>query len=118
MGVRRSCAAAARRNPDGPTYYFSQASQTDPADARLLLQPWLRLLDRQGPPAAVYWLREAVRRDPADGDAHFVLGAALQQTGATAEAARERELAQRLSSSYESCAAGAAAIRCRAAWSA
>ena len=34
----------------------------------------------------MYWLREAVRRDPADGDAHFVLAAALQQTGATAEA--------------------------------
>ena len=37
---------------------------------------------------------------PTDGDAHYVLGAALQQTGAAAEAARERELAQRLSSSY------------------
>jgi tetratricopeptide (TPR) repeat protein len=41
-----------------------------------------------------------VRRDPADGDAHFVLGVALQHTGATAEAARERELASRLSSKY------------------
>ncbi len=52
------------------------------------------------PPAAIYWLREALRRDPADGDAHYVLGAALQQSGATAEAAREKELARRLSSSY------------------
>ena len=43
--------------------------------------------------AAIYWLREAVRRDPGDGDAHFILGVALQQTGATAEATRERELA-------------------------
>ena len=57
----------------------------------------------------VYWLREAVRRDPTDGEAHFVLSAALQQTGAVAEAARERELARSLSSRYaqwESRAAG------------
>ena len=45
-------------------------------------------------------MREAVRRNPGDGDAHFILGAALQQIGATAEAARERELATRLSSKY------------------
>ena len=30
-------------------------------------------------------LREAVRRDPTDGDAHFILSVALQQTGATTE---------------------------------
>ena len=41
-----------------------------------------------------------MRRDPGDGDAHFILGVALQQTGATAEATRERELATRLSSKY------------------
>jgi tetratricopeptide (TPR) repeat protein len=41
-----------------------------------------------------------VRRDPGDGDAHFILGVALQQTGSTAEATRERELAARLSSKY------------------
>ena len=41
-----------------------------------------------------------VRRDPADGDAHFVLSAALQQTGAATEATRERELARRLSSRF------------------
>ncbi len=51
-------------------------------------------------PAAVYWLREAVRRNTADGDAHFVLGAALQAMGTPAEAARERELARQLSSKY------------------
>jgi tetratricopeptide (TPR) repeat protein len=48
-----------------------------------------------------YWLREAVRRTPADGDAHFVLGAALAAGGNANEAARERELARRLSSAYE-----------------
>jgi tetratricopeptide (TPR) repeat protein len=50
-----------------------------------------------------------VRRAPGDGDAHFILGVALQQTGSPAEATRERELASRLSSKYagwESKAAG------------
>jgi tetratricopeptide (TPR) repeat protein len=46
------------------------------------------------------WLREAVRRNPADGDAHFVLGAALAATGSAAESAREKELARRMSSTY------------------
>src|SRR5581483_4859814 len=50
---------------------------------------------------AIYWLREAVRRNPTDGDAHFVLGAALAAGDQPAEAAREKELAKRLSSTYE-----------------
>jgi tetratricopeptide (TPR) repeat protein len=79
-------------------YYFSQASQVDPSDADYFFNlGYAHWLDKD-PPAAVYWLREAVRRAPEDGDAHLVLGAALQQTGATAEATRERELAARLSS--------------------
>src|SRR5204862_4817124 len=45
-------------------------------------------------------VRAAVRRVPGGGDGHVILGAALQQTGATAEATRERELATRLSSKY------------------
>jgi tetratricopeptide (TPR) repeat protein len=53
--------------------------------------------DAQG---AIYWLREAVRRNPADDAAHYVLGVALQATGSTAEAAREKELATQLSSVY------------------
>jgi tetratricopeptide (TPR) repeat protein len=82
------------------TYYFNQAAQADDTDADYFFNlGYAYWLDRD-PPAAVYWLREAVRRDPTDGDAHHVLGAALQQTSATAEAARERELALRLSSSY------------------
>ena len=87
-------------SPGRATYYFSQASQVDPTDGNLFFNlGYAYWLDRD-PPAAIYWLREAVRRDPGDGDAHFVLGVALQQTGATAEAARERELATRLSSKY------------------
>lgn len=79
-------------------YYFNQAAQTDPADADYFFNlGYAHWIDRD-PPAAIYWLREAVRRAPADGEAHLVLSAALQQSGATAEAARERELAARLSS--------------------
>jgi len=91
------------------TYYFNQATELDPADGdyffNLGYAYWLEK-DANG---AAYWLREAVRRDPADGDAHFVLSAALQQTGAKTEAARERELANRLSSRYATWEARAAA---------
>ncbi len=86
--------------PGRATYYFSQASEIDPVDGDLFFNlGYAYWLDRD-PRATIYWLREAVRRNPGDGDAHFILGLALQQTGATAEAARERELAKRLSSKY------------------
>jgi tetratricopeptide (TPR) repeat protein len=77
-------------------YYFSQATQLDPAGDHFFNLGYGYWLDKD-PQAAIYWLREAVRRDPADGEAHLVLSAALQQAGAHAEAARELELAQRLS---------------------
>jgi tetratricopeptide (TPR) repeat protein len=83
-----------------PAYYFNQAAQTDSTDADYFFNLGYAYWIDRDPPAAVYWLREAVRRDPTDGDAHYVLGAALQQTGASEEAAREKELARRLSSSY------------------
>ena len=82
------------------TYYFSQASEIDPADGDLFFNLGYAYWIDRDPRATIYWLREAVRRNPADGDAHFILGVALQQIGATAEAARERELATRLSSKY------------------
>lgn len=95
--------------PGRATYYFSQASEIDPADGDLFFNlGYAYWLDRDAR-AAIYWLREAVRRNPGDGDAHFILGVALQQTGATAEAARERELAIRLSSKYTSWEARAVA---------
>jgi tetratricopeptide (TPR) repeat protein len=81
-------------------YYFSQASQLDPTDADYFFNLGYGYWLDKDPPAAIYWLREAVRRDPTDGEAHLVLAAALQQSGAHAEAARERELAQRLTSGY------------------
>ena len=99
MGVvqlRRGATAQTGR----AVYYFSQATQIDPADADYFFNLGYGYWLDKDPPAAIYWLREAVRRDPADGDAHRVLAAALQQSGATAEAARERELAERLASRY------------------
>jgi tetratricopeptide (TPR) repeat protein len=84
-----------------PAYYFNKAAESDPDDPdyffNLGYAYWLNR-DAQG---AIYWLRETVRRNPADGDAHFVLGTALLTAGNTAEAAREKELAKRLSSTYE-----------------
>jgi tetratricopeptide (TPR) repeat protein/TolB-like protein len=95
--------------PGRATYYFSQASELDPSDGDLFFNLGYAYWIDKDPRAAIYWLREAVRRDPGDGDAHFILGVALTQTSAPAEAARERELAAKLSSKYagwESRAAG------------
>jgi tetratricopeptide (TPR) repeat protein len=86
--------------PGRATYFFSQASELDPADGDLFFNLGYAYWLDKDPKAAIYWLREAVRRDPGDGDAHFILGVALQQTGSTSEATRERELATRLSSKY------------------
>jgi len=92
---------AVTHQPGRATYYFSQASELDPSDGDLFFNlGYAYWLDKDAT-AAIYWLREAVRRDPADGDAHYILSVALQQTGATTEAARERELAERLSSKYK-----------------
>jgi tetratricopeptide (TPR) repeat protein/TolB-like protein len=101
MGVvelRRS----ATPQPGRATYYFSQATELNPADGNLFFNLGYAYWLEHDAKAAIYWLREAVRRDPGDGDAHFILSAALQQSGLTPEAARERELALRLSSKYAS----------------
>jgi predicted Zn-dependent protease/TolB-like protein len=93
---------AVTHQPGRATYYFSQASELDPSDGDLFFNlGYAYWLDKDAN-AAIYWLREAVRRDPTDGDAHYILSVALLQTGASAEAARERELAERLSSKYKS----------------
>lgn len=88
--------------PGRATYYFSQATEMNAADGNLFFNLGYAYWLDKDPPAAIYWLREAVRRDPGDGDAHYILSVALHQTGATAEAARERELARRLSTKYGS----------------
>jgi len=86
----------------GPaTYFFNKAAAADPADPDYVFNLGYAYWQDRDPQAAIYWLREAVRRNPADGDAHFVLGAALAAGGQATEAARERELARRLSAAYE-----------------
>jgi tetratricopeptide (TPR) repeat protein len=83
------------------TFFFTKAADADPDDPDYVFNlGYAYWLDRDTQ-AAIYWLREAVRRHPADGDAHFVLGAALAAAGNAVEATRERELAKRLSSTYE-----------------
>jgi Flp pilus assembly protein TadD len=84
-----------------PTYYFNKAAEADPDDPDYLFNLGYAYWENRDPQAAMYWLREAVRRHPGDADAHFVLGAALAAAGNTVEAARENELAKRLSSTYE-----------------
>ena len=85
-----------------PAYYFKKAADADPDDADYVFNLGYAYWQDRDPQAAIYWLREAVRRNPADADAHFVLSAALASAGNAPEAARERELARRLSSVYES----------------
>jgi tetratricopeptide (TPR) repeat protein len=84
-----------------PTYFFNKAVEADPDDPDYLFNLGYAYWENRDPQGAIYWLRESVRRNPADGDAHFVLGAALAAAGNTSEAARERELAKRLSATYE-----------------
>jgi tetratricopeptide (TPR) repeat protein len=83
-----------------PTYYFTKAAEAEPGDADLFFNLGYAYWIDRDPQAAIYWLREAVRRAPADGEAHYVLAAALQSAGASSEAARERELAHKLSSRF------------------
>jgi Tfp pilus assembly protein PilF len=95
--LRRGATAQSGR----PTFFFNQAVEADPAQADYAFNLGYAYWREQDHLAAVYWLREAVRREPSDSDAHFVLAAALQASGAPTEAARERELARRLSAAYE-----------------
>ncbi|HEY3045563.1 MAG TPA: tetratricopeptide repeat protein, partial [Vicinamibacterales bacterium] len=84
-----------------PAYYFDKAAEADPDDPDYFFNLGYAYWAARDYAAAMYWLREAVRRNPADGDAHFVLGAALAASGNAAESTREKELARRLSSTYE-----------------
>ena len=84
-----------------PTYYFTKAAEADPGEPDYCFNLGYAYWEERDAGAALYWLREAVRRNPADGEAHFVLGAALALSGNPTEAAREKELARRLSSTFE-----------------
>jgi len=83
-----------------PTAYFSKASKLQPENADFFFNLGYAFWLERDMQAAIYWLREVVRRNPADGDAHYVLAAALDETGRATEATRERELARQLSSTY------------------
>ena len=95
--IRRGGAAQAALAADA----FKRASEIDAADPDYFFNLGYACWMARDYQASIYWLRQAVRRNPADGDAHFVLGAALAAGGSPVEAARERELARRLSSTYE-----------------
>jgi tetratricopeptide (TPR) repeat protein len=82
-----------------PAYYLTKATDADPDPDYMFNLGYAYALDRNYQ-SALYWLRESLRRDPADVDAHYVLAAALQATGSTVEASRERDLARQLSSRY------------------
>lgn len=88
------------------TYYFNQAVERDLTSANACFNLGYAYWLEKDALAAAYWLREAVRRDPTDGDAHFVLAAALAASGANPEAERERELARRLSARWEEAGPG------------
>jgi tetratricopeptide (TPR) repeat protein len=83
------------------SFYFNKAIETDSSDADYFFNLGYAYWLTRDPQNAIHWLRETVRRNPADGDAHFLLGAALAAQGSTTESVRERELARRLSSKYE-----------------
>jgi tetratricopeptide (TPR) repeat protein len=84
-----------------PAYFFNKAAEADPDDPDYFFNLGYTYWVEHDTQATIYWLREAVRRNPADGDAHYVLGTALALAGNAGEAAREKELALRLSSTYE-----------------
>lgn len=84
-----------------PAYYFNKAAEADATEPDFFFNLGYAYWVERDIQAAIYWLKETVRRDPADGEAHYVLGAALTAAGNRAEAAREKELARRLSSTYE-----------------
>jgi tetratricopeptide (TPR) repeat protein/TolB-like protein len=80
--------------------FFDEAVGIEGADADLFFNAGYASWFEGNPQRAIQWLREAVRRNPADDAAHYVLGVALQAAGNLVEAAREKELARRLSSAY------------------
>lgn len=82
-------------------YYFTKAADADATEPDYFFNLGYAYWFDRDVQAAIYWLREALRRDPTDGDAHYVLGVALSAAGNPAESAREKDLARRLSSTYE-----------------
>lgn len=100
IGVVQARRGAVTAHTGKPAWYFTKASELAPESADYVFNLGYAYWLDKDMPAAIYWLREVVRRRPADGEAHYVLAAALQATGNAAEAARERELARQLSSRF------------------
>jgi tetratricopeptide (TPR) repeat protein len=94
--IRRPAAVQAGK----PTYFFNKATELDPEEADYVFNLGYAYWQERDAQATIYWLREAVRRNTADGDAHFVLGTALQAAGGGTESSRELGLARQLSSKY------------------
>jgi tetratricopeptide (TPR) repeat protein len=84
-----------------PAYYLTKAADADTGDPDYRFNLGYAYALAQNYTGAIFWLRETLRRDPTDADAHYVLAAALQASGSTVEAARERDLARQLSAHYE-----------------
>ncbi len=82
------------------SYYFTKAAEEDPTEPDYCFNLGYAYWATRDIQAVIYWLRETVRRSPGDGDAHYILGAALTAAGNMTEASREKELARRLSSTY------------------
>jgi tetratricopeptide (TPR) repeat protein len=99
--VQLRLSGASAESGGRPTWYFNQARELDPLDPDFVFNLGYAYWVEKDAGAATYWLKEAVRLDPADGAAHAVLSQALRVSGAAAEAARELELAQQLSSAYD-----------------
>ena len=81
-------------------YYLTKATDADP-DPDYMFNLGYAYASERNYQGALHWLRESLRRDPADVDAHYVLSVALNATGSTVEASRERDLSRQLSSRYQ-----------------
>ena len=101
LGVIQARRGSVTAQTGKPAWYFSRASEAAPDSPDFFFNLGYAYWLDKDTPAAIYWLREVVRRRPADGEAHFVLAAALQATNNAAEATRERELARQLSSRFD-----------------
>lgn len=100
LGVIQLRRATSAGPSDTPSAYFKRASDLDAAESDFFFNLGYACWTVRDTASAIHWLREAVRRNPADGEAHYVLGAALAGAGNPLEANREKELARRLSSVF------------------
>ncbi len=101
LGVVQARRGAVSPQAGSAAWYFTQAAEAAPDSPDVYFNLGYAYWLNKDTPAAIYWLREVVRRRPADGEAHFILAAALQASGSTAEGGRERELARQLSSRFD-----------------